>query len=61
MSVTFETRTETLTAVVKDGKQIGVITKSPTGQIGYSLFGTPHQGPAKDVEEARETVLRILA
>jgi hypothetical protein len=61
MSVTFETRADTLTAVLKDGKQIGVITRSPTGQVGYSVFGTPHQGPAKDVDEARETVLRILA
>ena len=61
MSVTFENRGETLTAVLKDGKQVGVITKSPTGQIGYSVFGTPHQGPAKNAEEARETVLRVLS
>ena len=61
MSVTFEKRGESLTAVLKDGKQVGVITKSPTGQVGYSLFGTPHQGPTKSLDEAREAVERLLA
>jgi len=61
MSVTFEQRSDSLTAIIKDGKQIGVITRSPTGQFGYSVFGTPHHGPARDVEDAKETVRRVLA
>ena len=61
MSGTFEARGENLTAVVKDGKQVGVITKSPSGQIGYSVFGTPHQGNTRNMEEARETVTKIFA
>lgn len=61
MSVTFESRNERLTAVMKNGKQVGIITVTPTGQYGYSLFGTPHQGPAKDEQEAQEAVRRALA
>lgn len=61
MSVTFEDRNANLTAIIQDGKQVGIITKSPTGQFGYSLFGTPHQGPAKDADEARDAVRRVLS
>ncbi|HEU5210067.1 MAG TPA: hypothetical protein VFU06_11805 [Longimicrobiales bacterium] len=55
MSVTLDER------IIKDGRQVGIITISPTGQYGYSLFGTPHQGPAKDADEAQQAVLRALA
>ena len=61
MSITFEHRTESVTAILKDGKQVGIISRSPTGQVGYSLFGTPHQGPAKTVDEAEDAVKRLLA
>lgn len=60
MTIRYESRNDRVTAVLKDGKQIGVITQQPDGRAGFTLFGTPHRGAAKSEEEARSQVERLV-
>ncbi|HUH11772.1 MAG TPA: hypothetical protein VMK65_01625 [Longimicrobiales bacterium] len=61
MSIQYEPRDDRVTAVLKDGKQIGVITAQPDGKTGFTLFGTPHRGAVQDETEARQQVERLIA
>lgn len=61
MSIQYEPRNDRVTAVVKDGKQIGVITAQPDGKTGFTLFGTPYRGAVETEDEARQQVERLIA
>jgi len=55
--ITFEDKNDALTAIMKDGEQIGVITHR-AGQVGYRIFGEHFAGNARSVEEAKKAVQR---
>lgn len=61
MSIQYEPRNDRVTAVMKDGKQVGVITAQPDGRTGFTLFGTPHRGAVDDEDTARQQVERLIA
>lgn len=61
MAIQYEPRNDRVTAVLRDGKQIGVITHQPDGQTGFTIFGTPHRGAERTEEDARHRLEKLLA
>lgn len=47
--------------IMKAERQIGVAREQTDGSYGYSLFGTPHMGSEKSMDDVQKAVLRHVS
>lgn len=47
--------------IMKAERQIGVAREQTDGSYGYSLFGTPHMGSEKSMDDVHKAVLRHVS
>ena len=55
MSITYGDENNGVMPILKDGKQIGVITEH-NGETGFRIFGEPLAGNAPSLEEAKKAI-----
>jgi hypothetical protein len=46
--------------IMQEDRQIGIARMQTDGSYGYSIFGTPHMGKEKSMEDVEKAVERAL-
>lgn len=57
MEIRFEEQTGVY-RIMQEERQIGVAREQTDGSYGYSLFGTPHMGREKSIEDVEKAIQR---
>ncbi len=59
MEIRYEEQ-EGLYRIMKEDRQIGVVREQTDGSFGYSVFGTPHMGREKSMEDVEKAIQRAV-
>jgi hypothetical protein len=47
--------------IMQEDRQIGVVREQTDGSYGYSVFGTPHMGKEKSMEDVEKAIQRVVS